>query len=192
MFKKRDSFTEDEQVQPGIIETNKVVSQKTNTILKGSKLTGDINVSCDLELSGEVEGNINSDQNSNIVIQGICKGNIRTKDGSVTIDGELNGGDITAGGNIKVTGKFNGGKAEAKGKISINGEFNGKFEGNEIEIGSNARGKGELLYKENISISKGAKVEVQISQLKEDIKSVKKPVDIKVVKMDHSQKEKAL
>ena len=181
MFKRREPIVED--VKPDTNKTNKVIPQKTNTIMKGSKLTGDINVSCDLELSGEVEGNINSDQNSNIVIQGICKGNIRTREGSVTIKGELKGGDIIAGGDIKLAGKFNGGKAEAQGKIYINGEFNGKFEGNEIEVGSGARGKGEFLYRETISISSGAKVEVQISQLKEDIKAVKKPPEMKVVNM---------
>ena len=190
MFKKRDVFDEDERVQTGVTESTNYVSKKSNTIMKGSKLTGDITISCDLELSGEVEGNINSDQNSNIIILGVCKGNIRTKDGSVTIEGKLNGGDIIAGGNIKVTGKFNGGKAEAKGKISIDGEFNGKFEGNEVEIGSGARGKGELLYKESISISKGAKVEAQISQIKDDLKAVKKPTEMKVVNMGIAPKEK--
>jgi cytoskeletal protein CcmA (bactofilin family) len=189
MFKKRDTYADD--VQPhNVIEDPRVASQQANTIPKGSKLTGDINVSCDLELSGEVEGNINSDQNSNIVIQGVCKGNIRTKEGSVTIEGELNGGDIFAGGDIKVTGKFNGGRAEARGKIMINGEFNGKFEGNEIEIGSGARGKGELHYKEHVAISKGAKVEAHISQIKEELKGAKKPADMKVINMELTQKEK--
>ena len=188
MFKRREPIVED--VNPGVIKSNKIIKQKSNTIMKGSKLTGDINVSCDLELSGEVEGNINSDQNSNIVILAICKGNIRTREGSVTIEGELNGGDIMAGGDIKVTGKFKGGKAEAQGKVYINGEFNGKFEGNEIEVGSGARGKGEFLYRETISISRGAKVEVQISQLKEELKAVKKPPEMKVVNMGHSPAEK--
>ena len=34
-------------------------------------------------------------------------------------------------------------------------------------------GKGEIFYKEYISISRGAKVEVQISQTKEALKEVK-------------------
>ncbi|KPJ98542.1 MAG: hypothetical protein AMJ60_07885 [Desulfobacterales bacterium SG8_35] len=150
-----------------------VRSSSVNKILKGSKLIGDINVTCDLELSGDVEGNISSMQNSNILIKGICKGNIETKEGSVDIEGELSGGNITAGKDVKISGKFNGGEVKAEGKIFVDGEFNGKLEGNDIEIGANASGKGEIFYKEYISISRGAKVEVQISQTKEALKEVK-------------------
>jgi cytoskeletal protein CcmA (bactofilin family) len=151
-----------------------------NKILKGSKLLGDINVTCDLELSGDVEGNITSMEGSNILIKGHCKGNIETKEGSVDIDGELSSGSITAGKDVKITGKFNGGEVLAGGKIIINGEFNGKLEGNEIEIGPNSIGKGEIFYKENISISKGAKVEVQISQSREALREVKVPTKTKL------------
>ncbi len=150
-------------------------SLRVNKILKGSKLTGDINVTCDLELSGDVEGNITSIKNSNIHIKGCCNGNIETKEGSVNIEGELNGGNITAGKDVKISGKFNGGEVNAGGKIFIDGEFNGKLEGNDIEIGANSRGKGEILYKEFISISRGAKVDVQISQSKEALKVINTP-----------------
>ena len=54
MFKRKETIVED--VKPGVIESKKIIQQKSNSIMKGSKLTGDINVSCDLELSGEVEG----------------------------------------------------------------------------------------------------------------------------------------
>jgi cytoskeletal protein CcmA (bactofilin family) len=129
---------------------NKIVDAKNgngdvNTILKGSKLTGDINVTYDLELSGDVEGNITSQQDSNIVIKGTCKGNIETREGDVDIEGELQSGNITAGRNVQILGKFTGGEVTTKGKIYVNGEFNGKLEGNEIEIGANAQGKGEFL-----------------------------------------------
>jgi cytoskeletal protein CcmA (bactofilin family) len=150
-----------------------VRSSSVNKILKGSKLIGDINVTCDLELSGDVEGNITSMQESNILIKGVCKGNIETKEGSVDIEGELLGGNITAGKDVKISGKFNGGEVRAAGKIFVDGEFNGKLEGNDIEIGANSSGKGEIFYKEYISISRGAKVEVQISQTKETLKEVK-------------------
>ncbi len=146
-----------------------------NKILKGSKLIGDINVTCDLELSGDVEGNISSMQNSNILIKGICKGNIETKEGSVDIEGELSGGNITAGKDVKISGKFNGGEIKAGGKIFIDGEFNGKLEGDDIEIGANSSGKGEIFYKEYISISRGAKIDVQISQTKEALREIKTP-----------------
>ncbi len=160
-----------------------------NKILKGSKLTGDINLTCDLELSGDVEGNIRSAQDSNILIKGTCKGNIETAGGSVDIDGELMSGNISAGSNVKISGKFNGGEVRAKGKVYVNGEFNGKLEGNEIEIGPNAIGKGELLYKENISISKGAKVEVHISRVQEGLKVVANTPEKKAADMYSPSKE---
>jgi cytoskeletal protein CcmA (bactofilin family) len=156
-------------------------SSSVNKILKGSKLIGDINVTCDLELSGDVEGNITSLQKSNIIIRGICKGNIETKEGSVDIEGELRGGNITAGKDVKISGKFNGGEVKAGGKIFVDGEFNGKLEGNDIEIGANSSGKGIIFYKENISISRGAKVDVQISQTKEALKEVKAPPKTKAL-----------
>ncbi len=159
-----------------------------NTILKGSKLIGDINVTCDLELSGDVEGNIRSIRKSNIVIKGTCTGNIETSEGSVDIVGELKGGNILAGENVTISGKFNGGEVKAKGRIYVNGEFHGKLEANEVEIGSNACGKGEIFYRENISISKGAKVEVQIARLQGELKVIKdqpvgKPADMKPADM---------
>lgn len=164
----------------------KPVIQEKNTILKGSKLIGDINVTCDLELSGEIEGNITSEQNSNIVIKGNCKGNISTKEGNVVIDGELNNGDIIAGNNVKISGKFNGGEVKAKGKIHINGEFQGKLEANEIEIGPGASGNGELLYRECISIAKGARVEGRISRVQEELKLVKSPPESNMADIDTS------
>ena len=150
-----------------------VSNLRLNKILKGSKLIGDINVTCDLELSGDVEGNITSLHDSNILIKGVCKGNIETKDGSVDIEGELNGGNITAGKDVTISGKFNGGEIRTAGKIFIDGEFNGKLEGNDVEIGPNSIGKGEIFYKEHISISRGAKVDVKISQTKEALREVK-------------------
>ena len=146
-------------------ESERTSDGKINTILKGSKVTGDINISCDLELSGEIEGNIASKQNSNIVIKGVCKGNVETGEGNVDVEGELESGNITAGRNVSILGKFNGGEIKANGKIYINGEFNGKLECNEVEIGPNAQGKGELFYKNHISISRGAKIEAQITQI---------------------------
>jgi cytoskeletal protein CcmA (bactofilin family) len=152
-----------------------VRSTNVNQILKGSKLLGDINVSCDLEVSGDVDGNITSTQQSNILIKGLCKGNIETKEGSVNIEGELQGGNIFAGKDVKISGKFNGGEVKAGGKIFVDGKFSGKLEGNDIEIGANSSGKGEIFYREFISISRGAKVDVKISQTKDALKEVKSP-----------------
>ena len=192
MFKIRETKKEEINVnnhENVFAEGTSKKTQKINTILKGSKLTGDININYDLELSGEVEGNISSEENSNIVIKGVCKGNITTKEGNVEIEGELLKGDISAGGDVKITGKFNGGMVKAKGRITAHGEFTGKFESNEIEIGPNARGKGELLYKEYISIAKGAQIEAKISQIHEEQEEVKKSSDAKVISLERHIKE---
>ncbi len=191
MFKKRETDSGD--VTANHYENNTIEDvnrQKVNTILKGSKLTGDINISYDLELSGEVEGNINSEQNSNIIIKGTCRGNIKTNGGKVVIDGTLSDGDIISGSDVRITGKCSGGTVEAKGKIYINGEFDGKFQANEIEVGPDARGQGELLYNEFVSISKGAKIEAQIHKIQDEIKKIeKKPADMKVVNLGIPAKE---
>jgi len=181
MFKKRETKIENfemeeekkenqvmENYEQNIIEP---VKKEKTVIVKGSKLSGDINITYDLELSGEVEGNITSEEKSNIVIKGNCKGNIKTKSGNVDIEGQMSSGDVFAGGDIKITGKFNGGKLEAKRKIYVDGEFSGKLESNEIEIGPGARGKGEIFYKEYISIAKGAKIEANISHIPEGQKN---------------------
>ncbi|GBE06640.1 MAG TPA: polymer-forming cytoskeletal protein [Nitrospirae bacterium] len=190
MFKKREP--EMGEIKMNSYErpsTEFAGTQKVNTILKGSKLTGDINITCDMELSGEVEGNITSEKNSNIIIKGSCRGNLRTKEGNVNIEGSLSDGDVISGGDVKITGKFNGGKIEAKGKIYVNGEFSGRMESSDIEIGPNASGKGELFYRESISISKGAKIDAQISQLQEEVRTAKKPAEMKVVNLEHPVKD---
>lgn len=169
MFEK---WNQDTKIKNNKSKEIPIISEK-NTILKGSKLIGDIHVTCDLELSGEIEGNITSEQDSNIIIKGSCKGNITTREGNVSIDGELKSGNIMAGNDVNISGKFNGGEVKAEGRIHIKGEFKGRLEANEIEIGPDASGSGELLYKESISISKGARVEVQISRVQEELKLVK-------------------
>ena len=160
-----------------------------NTILKGNKVIGDITVSCDLELSGEIEGNITSHHNSNILIKGTCRGDILTKEGSVDIAGELIGGNITAGSDITISGKFEGGHVKAKGKITLNGEFNGKLEANEIEIGSQAQGSGELFYKDYISVAKGANIEGQICKLPVELTIVKNAPEREKAQKETSPKE---
>ena len=113
---EKNELKEDVPVRPS---ATAVRSSSVNKILKGSKLVGDINITSDLELSGDVEGNITSMQDSNILIKGVCKGNIETKEGSVDIEGELRGGNITAGKDVKISGKFNGGEVKAGGKRFI-------------------------------------------------------------------------
>jgi cytoskeletal protein CcmA (bactofilin family) len=163
--------------------------QQTNRIVKGSKLTGNIIIAYDLELNGDVEGNITSEQKSNIVIKGNCKGNIKTKEGNVDLIGCMDKGDITAGGNITITGRFKGGRAEANGKLFIDGEFSGTLAGKEIEVGPRAIGKGELYYSEFISIARGASVEAQISKSQGNTKTVPQADEAKVVKIDRPVQE---
>lgn len=156
---------------------------KVNTILRGSRVKGDISVSCDLVLSGDVEGNITARENSNITIKGSCKGNIETGRGNIDIRGELQSGNIATGGNVSISGKFTGGEVKAGGKIYVNCEFTGRLEGNEIEVGPHAHIRGELFYREFITISRGAKVEVHLCRMQEESKGEKKTeqkaVDIK-------------
>ena len=154
--------------------------RKVNNILKGSKVTGDINVTCDLVLSGDVVGNITARDNSSIVIKGSCKGNIESGRGDVDIRGELRSGNITTDGNVSISGKFTGGEVKAGGKIFVNCEFTGRLEGTEIEIGANAHVKGELFYKEYISVSRGAKVEVHLCRIQEETKKEHKTTEKKV------------
>jgi cytoskeletal protein CcmA (bactofilin family) len=142
----------------------KTVGQGINAIFKGSKITGNMVVSQDLQINGDVEGNITAENNASIFIKGTCKGNIDAKGGSVEIEGEMSGGNITAGGYVKVTGKFLGGKIQAKDKIHMNGEFTGSLESNEVELGAAASGKGEILYKETLCIQKGAKMEGKVTR----------------------------
>jgi cytoskeletal protein CcmA (bactofilin family) len=136
MFKNWNQNEEDINETAAIgIPAEKISIHNTNTILKGSKLIGDINITCDLELSGDIEGNITSLKDSSIVIKGACKGNIETKEGSVSIEGSLNSGNITAGGDVFIAGSFNGGKINSQGKVLINGDFEGSLEASEIDIG---------------------------------------------------------
>jgi len=147
----------------------KNATQGINTICKGSKVTGNMVVSQDLQMNGDLEGNITTENNASIFIKGSCKGNIDAKGGSVEIDGEMCGGNISAGGYVKVTGKFLGGKIQAKDKIHMNGEFTGSLESNEVELGVAARGKGEILYKETLCIQKGAKMEGKVTRAEAEL-----------------------
>ncbi len=176
MFKKKDPSIDDSGMnstqEP---EANEYRHTSSNKILKGNKLIGDISITCDLELSGDIEGNIISKADSDIIIKGSCSGDIETKGGRVDIEGELLNGNINAGSDVTVTGKFSGGEIISEGKIFINGELSGRLEGNEIEIGPHAQGRGELFYREHISIAKGARIEGQITQAQQELILVKRP-----------------
>jgi len=161
---------QEEMIEVRVAEKNiaasadKTVEQGINTIFKGSKVTGNMVVSQDLQMNGDLEGDITAENNASIFIKGTYKGNINAKGGSVEVEGEMSGGNISAGGYVKITGKFLGGKIQAKDKIHINGEFTGSLESNEVELGPAAKGAGEIFYKEALCIQKGAKMEGQITR----------------------------
>ena len=161
---------QEEMIEIKVAEKNVVANafekteQGTNIICKGSKVSGNMVVSQDVQVNGDLEGNITAENNASIFIKGTCKGNIDAKGGNVEIEGELSGGNISAGGYVKVAGKFLGGKIQAKDRVHINGEFTGSLESNEVELGPTARGKIEIVYKESLCIQKGAKVEGKISR----------------------------
>jgi cytoskeletal protein CcmA (bactofilin family) len=171
----RTELSEEERQKRSGTETGDTGSHTVNAINKGSKLTGNLVVTQNLEVTGDVEGDITSEENSNIIIRGNCKGNISTKGGSVEIVGNMSGGDIIAGGYVKVTGKFNGGKILARERIHINGEFSGTLESDEIEVGAGAMGTGEIIYRKSLSIQKGAKVEGSITRLEAERKKDLEP-----------------
>ena len=152
-----------------------------NSLLKGSRLNGDVIINCDLELSGDVVGNIYSKDDSSVFIKGTCKGNIETSKGQVGIEGELLEGNIKAGGDVTITGKFSGGTVKAGGKCYINGEFSGSVEAHEIEIGPLGIVDGNLSFQETISIGRGAKVQGSLIRLEPAapvIQMPSKPVSI--------------
>jgi cytoskeletal protein CcmA (bactofilin family) len=161
---------QEEMIEVKVAEKNIVASaaksaeQGVNAICIGNKVTGNMVVSQDLQMNGDIEGNITAENNANIFIKGICKGNIDAKGGSVELEGEMSGGNISAGGSVKVTGKFLGGKIQARDKIHINGEFTGSLESSEVELGPAARGKGEIVYKDTLCIQKGAKIEGKVTR----------------------------
>jgi len=190
MFNKREPSSENHGLTDvRMSEPRELTGKASNTILKGNKLMGDINVTCDLELSGDIEGNIISKTDSNIFIKGTCSGDIETKGGRVDIAGSMLQGNINAGSDVRITGKFNGGEIVSEGKIYINGEFSGKLEGKEIEIGPNAKGNGDLLYRENISIARGAIIEGQICQVQQELVLLKSPPTQNTIEKEDIKKE---
>ncbi len=55
-------------------------------------------------------------------------------------------------------------------------------------MGSGAHGKGEFLYRDAVSIARGANIEAQIFKLKEEEKSTKVP-ELKVVNRGHASQQ---
>jgi cytoskeletal protein CcmA (bactofilin family) len=164
MLKQEEMIEVKMEEKNAVVDSVKTDEQGINAICKGCKVIGNMVVRQDLQMNGDLEGNITAENNASIFIKGTCKGNIDAKGGSVELEGEMSGGNISAGGYVKITGKFLGGKIQAIDKIHINGEFTGSLESNEVELGSSARGKGEILYKETLCVQKGAKMEGKVTR----------------------------
>jgi len=122
-----------------------------------------------------------------IGIQGTCNGSVQTKKGNIIVAGQLHNGNIISGGSVTVTGSFKGGEIKAKDKIYIDGSFEGKLESNEIEVGPQTEGKGEIIYGEFISIARGAKIEAKVIHGKKRIDSEKRSSNGKIVAMPPPQ-----
>ncbi len=75
---------QEEMIEVKVAEKNtvasavKIAEQGVNAIFKGSKITGNMVVSQDLQMNGDLEGNITAENNASIFIKGTCKGNIAT------------------------------------------------------------------------------------------------------------------
>ena len=169
------------------VNMNDTKRRPTNTVLRGSKITGDIKVSCDMDVSGEIQGNITSEGEANIHIQGTCNGSVETKKGNIIISGQLNNGNIVSGGNVTITGTFKGGEVCAQEKLYVDGTFEGKIVANEVEVGPQTQGKGEIVYGEFISIARGARIEAKVTQGKKASDADKRLSSGKIVSMPAQQ-----
>lgn len=191
---RRMMTAKDHQPPTQVLEAGNAVRPESqaarNVILRGSSLIGDITVTQDLEISGTVEGNVVSDRKCDIVIRGTCRGNITSKEGNVEVEGEMRGGDILAGGSVSISGKFLGGRVEAGDRIFLNGEFSGTLLANDIELGPDTHGQGELYFRDYISIQKGADVEVQIHRIKNSREVTGEPPSAHVIDLDLSLRRK--
>jgi cytoskeletal protein CcmA (bactofilin family) len=191
VWKTEDHVPMENEQKEAVREVIEQRPHRINTILKGSKLVGNITVAQDLEFSGDVEGNITAEQKSNVVIRGNCKGNITAREGNIELEGDVSNGDIIAGGSVRITGNFRGRKIEAKEKIYINGEFAGTLESSEIELGPNARGKGELIYRDYVSIHRGAHIEAQIHRVGKELGEERKISNTRVIDFESPSQKKS-
>jgi len=139
--------------------------QKPNFLVQGSRLIGNVTVSSDLEISGEVQGNITAKETASICLKGACKGSIETAGGDVVLEGDLTEGNIKAGRDVSITGSFKGSSVSAQGKAYIDGEFTGTLKAKDVEVGPHARIQGEIHYSGLFSVEKGAVIGCQLIRL---------------------------
>lgn len=155
--------------------------KKPNFLVQGSRLIGNVTVSSDLEISGEVQGNITAKENASICVKGTCKGSIETQQGDVILEGDLSAGNIKSGGDVTILGCFRGETVHAAGKASINGEFSGVLYATDVEVGPQAKIRGEVHYVESFSVEKGAAIGCQLIHLNENEKEEEKDQEVEPV-----------
>jgi len=107
---------------------NKSNSTDSNTtiITAGAKLTGEVELSCNLYIDGELEGSINSSKEVNVGKNGHVKGNIVTN--RLVVQGYVEGSVVADRVEIKAAGHVNGEITS----IELVIESKGIFEGNSI------------------------------------------------------------
>ena len=107
---------------------NKSNSTDSNTtiITAGAKLSGEVELSCNLYIDGELEGSINSSKEVNVGKNGHVKGNIVTN--RLVVQGYVEGSVVADRVEIKAAGHVNGEITS----IELVIESKGIFEGNSI------------------------------------------------------------
>ena len=108
--------------------TNKSSSTdaKTTIITAGAKITGEVELSCNLYIDGELEGSINSSKEVNVGKNGHVKGNIVTN--RLVVQGYVEGSVEAERVEIKAAGHMRGEITSTELII----ESKGIFEGNSI------------------------------------------------------------
>jgi cytoskeletal protein CcmA (bactofilin family) len=107
---------------------NKSSSQDSNTtiITTGAKITGEVELSCNLYIDGELNGSITSSKEVNVGKNGHVKGNIVTN--RLVVQGYIEGSVEADRVEIKAAGHVNGEITS----IELVIESKGIFEGNSI------------------------------------------------------------
>jgi len=98
----------------------------TTIITAGSRIKGEMNLTCNLYVDGEFEGTIKSDKEVNIGKSGHIKGDIHTK--RLVVQGYIEGSVNATKVEIKAKGRVNGSIESSELVI----ESKGIFEGNSV------------------------------------------------------------
>jgi cytoskeletal protein CcmA (bactofilin family) len=107
-------------------QTTSKTDSNTTIVTAGAKIKGEITLSCNLYIDGELEGEINSSKEVNIGKSGTVKGTLRAE--NLIVQGYLEGSIDASRVEIKAEGRVSG---EIISKELII-EAKGIFEGNSI------------------------------------------------------------